>query len=388
MKTQLKFWLVPGVLAAAVSVLAPGTATAALDAQRVTIYNAKTPPVHESAIVHANEVSRADRVQELALAVEASEDESSDSDAPGKEERRERIVIKTIEPSPGTSGFDREMPWLGVATEETSEALAAQLGLENGAGLTVNFVSPESPAAKAGLKKNDVLVKFEEQLLVHPSQLRKLVRACKEGESVRLTYYRAGKKETASVTVGKTKPVFGFDGEGGWEGNLRELKEQLRDLPIRPQIEEHMRTLRESMGNLKVDQQKAQEALKRSLVEAQKELQRALSQLPSVTDALEPARKALKEIEKSRILKDNNASVTVRSSGDSVKSLVRSDDSGTLVIVANPNPRLTAHDKEGKLIFDGEIQTDEQRDKVPRDLWERVEPLLDKMNSSPESEEK
>ena len=141
------------------------------------------------------------------------------------------------------------------------------------------------------------------------------------------------------------------------------------------------------MGNLKVDQQKAQETLKRSLVEAQKELQRALSQLPSVTEALEPARKALKEIEKSRILKDNNASVTVRSSGDSVKSLVRSDDSGTVVIVANPNPRLTAHDKEGKLIFDGEIQTAEQRDKVPRDLWERVEPLLDKMNSSPENEE-
>ena len=138
------------------------------------------------------------------------------------------------------------------------------------------------------------------------------------------------------------------------------------------------------MGNLKVDQQKAQETLKRSLYEARDELQRALSQLPSV---MEPARKALKDIENSHILKDSNASVTIRSSGDSVKSLVRSDDSGTLVIVADPNPRLTAHDKAGKLIFDGEIQTAEQRDKVPRDLWKRVEPLLDKMNSKPESEE-
>lgn len=65
----------------------------------------------------------------------------------------------------------------------------------------------------------------------------------------------------------------------------------------------------------------------------------------------------------------------------------RTEWDAQVVTVADPNPRLTAHDKAGKLIFDGEIQTAEQRDKVPRDLWNRVEPLLDKMNSKPESEE-
>jgi membrane-associated protease RseP (regulator of RpoE activity) len=379
MKMQFIFRLLPGALAAAVSVLGSGST--------VVAYAAKPAPVHESAIAPVDGVTESDRVKEFALAVAASEDERPDPDAPGKDEKRERIIIKSIEPSSDTVGSDREMPWLGVSTEETSEALAAQLGLEKGAGLTVNFVAPESPAAKAGLKKNDVLVQFEEQLLVHPAQLRKLVRSRKEGDTVHLTYYRGGKKQTASLTIGKTKPAFGFDGEGEWEGKLRELKRQLKDLPIQPTIEKHMQTLRESMGNLKVDGEKAQDALKRSLLEAQKELQRALSQLPNTTEALEPARKALKEIQESRILKDNNASMTIRSSGGSVKSLVRSDDSGTLVIVANPHPRLTAHNKSGKLIFDGEIQTAEQRDKVPRDLWERVEPLLEKMNSTPESEE-
>jgi len=376
MKMRIIFRLLLGVLAAAVSVLGSGST--------VVAYAARPAPVHESDIATVDGVPESDHAQEFALAVAASEDERPDSDGQERNEEREKIKIKSIEPSSDVFESDREMPWLGVSAEETTEALAAQLGLEKGAGLTVNFVAPESPAAKAGLKKNDVLVKFEDQLLVHPSQLRKLVRTRKEGDTVRLTYYRGGKKETTSATVGKTKPSLGFDGGGGWEGNLRELKQQLRDLPIRPKIEEHMRTLRESMGNLKVDQQKAQETLKRSLYEARDELQRALSQLPNV---MEPARKALKDIEKSRILKDSNASVTVRSSGDSVKSLVRSDDSGTLVIVADPNPRLTAHDKAGKLIFDGEIQTPEQRDKVPRDLWERVEPLLEKMNSTPESEE-
>ena len=371
MKTTLKFRWLPEALGAALFVMAPGEVSAVVVADR-------TP---------ADAVREIPRAREFAVAVASDNDELLDSEVPGKEENREDVVITAIEPSSDTVAVDREMTWLGVSAEETSEALAAQLSLEKGVGLTVNFVAPESPAAKAGLKKNDVLVKFGEQLLVHPSQLRKLVRTRQEGDAVRVTYYRSGKKESASVTLGKTKPPLGFDGEGPWEGRMRELKQQLRDLPIQPKIEEHLRNLRESMGNLKVDRQQAQETLKHSLVEAQKELQHALSQLPNVSDVLEPTKKALKEIEKSRILKDNNASVTIRSSGNSVKSLVRTDDSGTVVIVADPNPRLTAHDKEGKLIFDGEVQTAEQRDKMPRDLWERVEPLLDKMNVSPENEE-
>jgi S1-C subfamily serine protease len=36
-------------------------------------------------------------------------------------------------------------------------------------------VAPDSPAAKAGLEKNDVLAELEGQLLVVPAQLRKLV---------------------------------------------------------------------------------------------------------------------------------------------------------------------------------------------------------------------
>jgi hypothetical protein len=56
------------------------------------------------------------------------------------------------------------------------------------------------------------------------------------------------------------------------------------------------------------------------------------------------------------------------------------------VLVSNPKPHLTAHDKAGKLVFDGEIDTPEQRDKVPPELWEKVEPMLDKVTPKPEDE--
>ena len=49
------------------------------------------------------------------------------------------------------------------------------------------------------------------------------------------------------------------------------------------------------------------------------------------------------------------------------------------MIVSNPKPHLTVHDKEGKLVFDGEIDTPEQRAKVPPEVWQKVEPMLDKL---------
>ena len=121
-----------------------------------------------------------------------------------------------------------------MSTSEASETLASQLDLEPGAGLVINYVAPESPAAKAGLRKNDVLVQFEDQALVHPAQLRKLVRVRKVGDIVKLGIYRAGKRQNISVTLDQTKAGSGFfeDGEHGLKGSFNELQKQLRDLHI------------------------------------------------------------------------------------------------------------------------------------------------------------
>ena len=48
-----------------------------------------------------------------------------------------------------------------------------------------------------------------------PAQLRKLVQVRKEGDKVELGYYRGGKKQTVTVTLGKAPPGYGLleDGE-------------------------------------------------------------------------------------------------------------------------------------------------------------------------------
>jgi hypothetical protein len=184
------------------------------------------------------------------------------------------IVIKSIEPTAeGSQPPRKDRPWLGVSVEEGSEALAAQLGLAPGSGLVVTYVSPDSPAAKAGLEKNDVLAELENQLLVHPAQLRKLFLGRKEGDVIELTYYRAGKKQTVSATLGKAPASFGlFDDDASWRTELRRLPGMLPPDTIR----EYTKPLRDSLENLKVDQSKVKEEVRRSLEQARKAMQDAL----------------------------------------------------------------------------------------------------------------
>ncbi len=291
------------------------------------------------------------------------------------------LAITTIEPTPRHERIARkDQSWLGVAIEEGSEALASQLGLEPGAGLVVTYVAPDSPAAKAGWEKNDVLAELDGQLLVVPEQFRKLIVVHKQGDTVKLVLYRAGKKQTVSATLGK--PPAGYSMLEG--GHALDGESGHFTLPFGPEeVGQQMRTLRRSLGNVKIDTEKVQEEVRRSMEQARKAWQDAMRATSNVNIA--PAVKVLKELYKSGIDVDNNASVTVRSTGHRVKSIVKADESGTIVVVCNPKPHLTAHDKDGKLLFDGEIDTPEEREKVPSDLMEKVKPLLEKV--APDAEE-
>ena len=91
--------------------------------------------------------------------------------------------------------------WLGVATDEISEEVRAQLPVANGVGLLVREVIADSPAAKAGLQKNDVLTRLDDQILANSEQLRTLVGLKKEGDTVRVTYLRKGQEAAAEVKL-------------------------------------------------------------------------------------------------------------------------------------------------------------------------------------------
>jgi membrane-associated protease RseP (regulator of RpoE activity) len=134
-------------------------------------------------------------------------------------------------------------PWIGIAMEPVQEVVRAQLSLAPGEGIVVNHVAPESPAAKAGLQPNDILLRFEDQILVEPSQLQKLIAMKKPGESVKLTYLRKGERKETGVTLieHEIEPREGNPGQWppngpggfafpGMENRLEHLQEHLREM--------------------------------------------------------------------------------------------------------------------------------------------------------------
>ena len=187
-----------------------------------------------------------------------------------------------------------DVTWLGVSTEEASEALSAQLGLHAGMGLVVTDVASNSPAALAGLEKNDVLTQFEGQTLVLPEQLQKLVQMRKSGDVVKLVLFRAGKKRTVSATLGKAATSQGLLGDArAWENELRAFQDRLRESPLAEAIRDQMNALRRSLEHVHIDQKKVEEQIRRSMDEARRALDKAFHQ---ATNAMAPTSKAFEDL--------------------------------------------------------------------------------------------
>ena len=91
--------------------------------------------------------------------------------------------------------------WLGVAITEAPAEISTKLQIEPGTGLVVEQVIPDSPAAIAGLQRNDVLARLNDQTLITAAQLKTLVMHRKPGTQVELTYFRKGEKRKVVVVL-------------------------------------------------------------------------------------------------------------------------------------------------------------------------------------------
>src|SRR3954468_6287441 len=93
--------------------------------------------------------------------------------------------------------------FLGVETSDVPRVVSEQLGLAKGFGLVVDYIVPNGPAAGAGLQQNDIIKLLNDQILVDPDQLSKLIRSFPEGTTVTLTVLRKGQEQKIAVKLGK-----------------------------------------------------------------------------------------------------------------------------------------------------------------------------------------
>lgn len=92
-------------------------------------------------------------------------------------------------------------PWLGVSLYEVDPYVMSQFGLAIDYGVFLVEVVPDSPAGKAGLKPQDVIIKFNGKETETMEDLVIGIRSAEVGQEVEIVYWRDGKEETTSATL-------------------------------------------------------------------------------------------------------------------------------------------------------------------------------------------
>jgi hypothetical protein len=238
-------------------------------------------------------------------------------------------------------GPKEPMTFLGVETSDVPRVLSEQMGLPRGFGVVVDYVVPDSPAAAAGVQQSDIIKLLNDQIILEPGQLAKLVRSFADGAAINLTLLRKGKEVKVTVQLKKheasmNRGPFGFEKEWRWD----------------------------DLGKMNFDfQMPDMTAVREAVVRAKDEAMRAGDE----------ARRAVGKL---RIVTTDDE--TTKTTGiDLGKATVTfSDEQGELKLEkVDGKKMLTAKDAQGKVLFNGPIDTAEQRAKIPAGVRERFEKL-------------
>jgi hypothetical protein len=268
-------------------------------------------------------------------------------------------------------------------------------------------------------------MKFDDQILVNPEQLQALVHSRKKGDQVKISILRGGKEKTVEVKLeeqqvpgvafGRALPVpdpadprFNFGGQGFPFGpdadvNARAFKFRLDDLDgnldlrfglgddVRAQIQRQIQRHRDQLGKqgfghnqkfndpellekydadgdgklspMERDKARSEGAIPNSKFDFDLDLDFNLG-APKVEDLLRDARRR------------GAANAWSSVSGSAQTKVVTMDDTGSYEFSSNDgDKRFKATGPNGDLLFDGPVNTKEERSKVPENLRQRLDSI-------------
>jgi serine protease Do len=91
--------------------------------------------------------------------------------------------------------------WLGVMIQKITPELAKSFGLNQSEGALVGDVIPDGPAAKGGVKRGDVIIRFDGQQVKDMEDLPKIVAATRPNSVVDVEVIRDGSEKTLRVSI-------------------------------------------------------------------------------------------------------------------------------------------------------------------------------------------
>src|SRR5262245_60660206 len=114
---------------------------------------------------------------------------------------------------------------LGVMVRDLEGDAAAK-----GSGVQIDEVTPDSPAAKAGLKAGDIVTEYDGERVRSARQFTRLVQESPDGRSVRMAILRNGQKQTIDATPESRDLAWtmGIDGDRAMREAERGFREGMR----------------------------------------------------------------------------------------------------------------------------------------------------------------
>lgn len=111
--------------------------------------------------------------------------------------RTDRGVIVRVKSPDERSGY------LGVSIQDMTRRLAKSMDVKTDEGALVNDVTEDSPADKAGIKDEDIIVEVDGEKITDGDDLREAVRKIKPDTKVNIVVMRKDEKKTLAATIGK-----------------------------------------------------------------------------------------------------------------------------------------------------------------------------------------
>jgi hypothetical protein len=242
---------------------------------------------------------------------------------------------------------DIDHAYLGVHTSRLDRAVSHQLGLPYGLHLQVERVAEGSSAEDVGLQLHDILLKFDDQILVNPEQLKILVRMRNPGERVNLAILRQSKPLSLSVELMEAPEDWRDSYDSDWFENPEALgldrffgpNNRLRDLLRRHSFD--FSDPRQFRNHPFFTTPHGQSTQPQNLLD-------------------NPLH--------------GGADVQSYSYSSSTQQITVNDEEGSLQWTEKDGLRfLRAADFEGNILFEGPISTPQDRSKIPSSVLERLQ---------------
>jgi len=138
--------------------------------------------------------------------------------------------------------------WLGVEIQPVTEEIAEGIGVKSGQGTLVAAVMPESPAAKAGLRPGDLILRAGETEIADAKALSRLIAATPAGTSLSLEVYRDGGKQQVPLVVGAMVPDERIAAAPEAKSEKTGARLGLYLAPLTPEAREAMKLGKDSQG--------------------------------------------------------------------------------------------------------------------------------------------